>query len=72
MSKEEKNFYHKFKSPIPPHLSEEELEIWLEEELWLNQEKERRKKDGRYDQKPKKKQIGWKTIKNLFRKDKKW
>tara|TARA_Y100000310_G_scaffold265728_1_gene276929 strand:+ start:3343 stop:3558 length:216 start_codon:yes stop_codon:yes gene_type:complete len=71
MSKEE-NFYDKFKTPIPPHLTPEERERWEEEYEWELQEKARREKEGLYDERPKKKRIGWKFIQNLFRKEKKW
>tara|TARA_R110002050_G_scaffold40822_4_gene99411 strand:+ start:8465 stop:8626 length:162 start_codon:yes stop_codon:yes gene_type:complete len=37
-----------FKSPIPPHLTPEEHEIWKKELEWDRQEHERRKKEGYY------------------------
>ena len=46
--KEEENFYNKFKSPMPPHLSPEEQKEWLEEEEWNRQQRERREKGGFY------------------------
>jgi hypothetical protein len=72
MSKKEKNFYNEFNSPIPPHLTPEEREPWEQEVEWQQQEMERRKKEGFYDEMPKKKRIGWKSIQNIFRKKKKW
>jgi hypothetical protein len=56
------------KSPIPTHLTPEERELWEEELRWQEEEIERRRKKGMYDQKPRKKSIGWKRIKNMFRK----
>jgi len=37
-----------FISPIPPHLSPQEREIWEKELEWERQEHERRKKEGFY------------------------
>jgi len=37
-----------FISPIPPHLSPEEREIWEKELKWQRQEVARRKKEGFY------------------------
>ena len=61
-----------YKSPIPPHLTPEEREIWEKEYEWERQEHERRKKEGRYDNPPRKKTKGWKSIANLFRGVKIW
>lgn len=68
------NDKEKFKrwTPIPKNLTPEEEKLWEEELEWQEQEKARRKKQGFYKQKPKKQRIGWKTIKNIFKKDKKW
>ena len=71
MNNEEENFFNKFKSPMPKHLTPEERKKWEEEYEWELQERERRKKEGFYGEKPKKKIIGWKTIQNLFRRNKK-
>jgi len=60
--------HNSHKSPIPPHLTPEEREVWEEELRWQEEEIERRRKKGMYDQQPRKKSIGWKTIKNMFRK----
>ena len=54
------------KSPIPPHLTPEEREVWEEEFRWQEEEIERRRKKGMYDQKPRKKSIGWGAIKNML------
>ena len=35
-------------SPIPPHLTPEEKEVWEKEIQWEEQERERRKKEGFY------------------------
>jgi hypothetical protein len=61
-----------YKSPIPPHLTPEEREIWEEDLRWQEEEVERRREQGMYDQKPRKKTIGWKSIANLFREVKIW
>ena len=37
-----------FISPIPPHLTPEEREMWEREMRWEQQEYERRKKEGFY------------------------
>ena len=37
-----------FVSPIPPHLTPEEREVWEKELEWERQEHERRKKEGYY------------------------
>ena len=66
------NFYDKFKSPIPPHLTPEEREVWEEEYERESQDRERRRKQGFYGEKPKKKRIGWKLVHNLFGRKKKW
>jgi len=68
----EKNYFNKFQSPIPPHLTPEEREIWEEEYERELQERKRRKKQGFYDETPKKKRIGWKTIQNLWKGNKIW
>jgi hypothetical protein len=62
------NYFNKLKSPIPQHLTPEERERWEEEHEWELQERARRRKEGFYDQKPKKKNIGWKLIQKLFKK----
>ena len=67
-----KNFYDELRSPIPPHLTPEERETWEEEQELELQERERRKKQGFYDEKPKKKRIGWRSIQDIFRRKKKW
>jgi hypothetical protein len=58
-----------YKSPIPPHLTPEEREVWEEELRWQEEEVKRRRKEGWYGS-PKKKTLGWKTIRNMFRKKK--
>jgi len=54
------------KSPIPPHLTPEEREIWEEELRWQEEEIKRRRKKGMYDQRPRKKSTGWRAIKNML------
>jgi hypothetical protein len=56
-----------YQSSIPPHLTPEEREVWEEELRWQEEEIERRKKAGMYNNKPRKKTIGWKTIRNMFK-----
>lgn len=63
------NFFNKFKSPMPKHLTPEERERWEEDYAWELQERERRRKEGYYDEKPKKKKSGWKLIQKLFGKN---
>ena len=48
MKKNEENFYKKFRSPIPPHLSPEEREEWEKEEKWQQEEHERLRREGKY------------------------
>jgi hypothetical protein len=62
--------YNTYRSPIPPHLTPEERTEWEEEIGWEQEERKRRKKEGWYGEKPKKKKVGWKTIRNLFRRKK--
>ena len=62
------NVFNKFRSPIPKHLTPEERERWEEDYEWELKERARRKKEGRYDEAPKKKTIGWKLIQKLFKK----
>ena len=38
-----------FKSPIPQHLTPEERVVWEREAAWEEKERERRKKEGFYD-----------------------
>lgn len=38
-----------FKSPIPQHLTPEERVVWEREAAWEEKERERRKKEGLYD-----------------------
>lgn len=71
MNKDE-NFFNQFRSSMPKHLTPEEREKWEKEHEWELEERTRRKKEGFYDETPKKKRIGWKTIQNLFRRKKKW
>ena len=71
MNKKE-NYFNKFQSPIPPHLTDEEKETWEEEYERELKDRERRRKEGFYDETPKKKSIGWKSIQNIFRRKKKW
>jgi len=66
MNNEEKNFFDKFKTPIPPHLTPEEREEWEKEYEWEQQERKRREKEGLYDERPKKKRGGWKLIQKLL------
>jgi len=42
------DYFNKFKSSMPPHLSPEEKEEWLKDEEWNRQEFERRKREGFY------------------------
>ena len=72
MNKKEEEFYNRFRSPIPKHLTPEERKVWEEEREWELQERARRKKEGFYDETPKKKTIGWKSIQNIFRRKRKW
>lgn len=58
--------HNSHQSPIPPHLTPEEREIWEEELRWEEEEIERRRKEGRYDQQPRKKSTGWKKIRNML------
>jgi len=46
--KEKENFFNKFKSPMPKHLTPEERKEWEEEIEWERQEHQRRKKEGLY------------------------
>ena len=66
MKKNDK-FHNPNKSPIPPHLTPEEREVWEEELNWQKEEIERRRKMGMYDQQPRKKRTGWRAIGNIFR-----
>ena len=47
-NKKDDNFFNKFKSPIPPHLTPEERKIWEKEIDLERREHERRKQDGLY------------------------
>jgi len=47
-NKKDDNFFNKFKSPIPPHLTPEERKIWEKEIDRERKEHERRKQDGLY------------------------
>jgi hypothetical protein len=69
MNKKKINYFNRF-SPIPKHLTPEEREIWEEEYERELQDRARRRKAGFYDENPKKKRIGWRTIRNLFKKGK--
>lgn len=60
------NYFNKFRSAIPKHLTPEEREVWEEELEWQAKEIERRKKEGTYEY-PKKKTSGWKAIQKLFK-----
>ena len=42
----EPKWYDKYISPIPPHLTPEEREVWEKEIEWERKEVERRKKEG--------------------------
>ena len=44
----DKEWQKQFVSPIPPHLTPEEREVWEKELQWERQEHERRKKQGFY------------------------
>ena len=55
------------KSPIPPHLTPEERELWEEDLRWQEEEIKRRRKKGMYNPQPRKKKAGWKSIRNLFK-----
>ena len=67
--KKEDNFFERFRSSIPPHLTPEEREEWEKEIKWQKEDRERIKKSGGYDQiKPRKKKGKLTTrIANLFR-----
>ena len=43
------NFYERFRSPMPKHLTPEEKKEWEESAEWEKKEYERRKKEGFYD-----------------------
>lgn len=68
MNNKKENIFNKFSSPIPKHLTPEERVQWEEDYEWELQERARRKKEGFYDERPKKKNRGWKLIQKLFRK----
>ena len=72
MKKNNDKLHNPYKSPIPPHLTPEEREVWEEEFRWQEEEIERRRKKGMNDQKPRKKTKGWESIANLFRGVKLW
>ena len=65
----EENFFNQFRSPIPKHLTPEEREEWEKNYKWEQEELARRVKEGFYDEKPRKKKIGWKLIQKLFKRD---
>ena len=44
----EKNFFNKFRSPMPKNLTQQEREEWEKDIEWEKQEYERRKKEGFY------------------------
>ena len=46
--KKEENYFNKFKSLIPKHLTPAERKEWEEEIAWERQEHERRKREGFY------------------------
>tara|TARA_B100000953_G_C17714893_1_gene323433 strand:+ start:199 stop:435 length:237 start_codon:yes stop_codon:yes gene_type:complete len=69
--KEEENFFNKFKSPTPMHLTPEELKEWEEQMEWDKQEYERRKREGYYPD-GESKGIVSKIIKKFKYKAKKW
>ena len=48
--KKDDDFFKQFRSPIPPHLTPEEVEEWEKEMKWQKEEKERIRKSGGYDQ----------------------
>jgi hypothetical protein len=55
----EPNDPDKFKSPIPPHLTPEEREVWEKDFEWEKEERQRRKREGLYpDAKGKRVMIG--------------
>jgi len=54
---DDKDFYNKLKSPIPPHLTPEEREEWEKELEWERKELERRRREGRYRKHKKKRSI---------------
>ena len=42
------NFFNQFQSPIPPHLTPEELKVWEKEAARERKERQRRKDSGLY------------------------
>ena len=44
----DREWQKQFISPIPPHLTPEEQEMWEREMRWQKQEYERRQKEGYY------------------------
>ena len=69
--KEEENFFNKFKSPTPMHLTPEELKEWEEQMEWDKQEYERRKREGYYSDEESKGIVS-KIIRKFNYKQKKW
>ena len=69
--KKEENYFNKFKSSMPPHLSPEEQEEWLKEEEWDRQELERMKKEGLYPEQGSQGIVS-KIIRKFNYKPKKW
>ena len=61
--KKDDNFYNKFKSPIPPHLTPEEREEWEKDMEWQKKQEERIRKSGGYDQVKPRKRRGRLTAK---------
>jgi hypothetical protein len=45
---EKENFFNKFASPMPKHLTPKEREVWERELKWEKKEKERRRQEGLY------------------------
>lgn len=61
--KKDDDFFKQFRSPIPPHLTPEEVEEWEKEMKWQKEEKERIRKSGGYDQVKPRKRRGRLTAK---------
>ena len=44
----DQEYVNQYISPIPPHLTPEEREVWIKELEWQEQEVDRRKREGFY------------------------
>ena len=70
--KEDENFFNKFRSAIPPHLSPEEHEEWVKETERSQQDYERRKREGFYPEQGKQGIVSKIISKFNYRANKKW